>query len=522
MLSDRVLSYAPWIATRSYIDDCGHFSPISNTKTHEFILLEGEASKIWDALKDGVTEAELFEDFANVYSSTEISEFLTELRAAQLITYDDELDYIHQAQPDNPPSPIDESELKGFSTNSERHDEIESEAQERATRAGYLWAFFWEVTYRCNERCVHCFNPGAAHSPTDKVNRTRSELTREQAIKVLDDCVECGVFRIVFSGGEVFSSKDFFFILEEARKRHLQVHIFTNGLLLNNKRLDRLVKTWPDTVSISIYSDDQSKHDAVTNVPASLTKSIVALKSLSSRGIKTIIKAPMMKATAFDWEGIKQIGLETGSAVMFDTYISASNDGKLGPTTLNPEFHQVIELALTPGSAYYVGTKETNFGKKQLKFDETVCGAGISTIAMTPDGDISPCVALPIVVGDVLSKSVREVWAERNATTNNIKKDQGETVSGYTEKESLFSLAEWRQITLKDYEECGTHARCHWCNKCPGASLNETGDALKASSIQCRIAAARMEVATRLDVGSTPAQIMAELLPGKREIIAVG
>ena len=209
MLPDRCINYAPWIATRSYTDNSGHFSPISNTKTHEFILLEGEASKVWEALKGGVTETQLVEDFADVYTPAEISEFLTELRAAQLTTYDDELDYIQHAQPDKPPSPVDEYELKSFSSNSERHDEIEAEAQERATKAGYLWAFFWEVTYRCNERCVHCFNPGAAHSPTDKVNRTRSELTREQAIKVLDDCTECGVFRIVFSGGEVFSSKDF-------------------------------------------------------------------------------------------------------------------------------------------------------------------------------------------------------------------------------------------------------------------------------------------------------------------------
>ena len=71
------------------------------------------------------------------------------------------------------------------------------------------------------------------------------------------------------------------------------------------------------------------------------------------------------------------------------------------------------------------------------------------------------------------------------------------------------TLAEWRSIKLKNYIECGTHDRCLWCNaKCPGAAMNETGDPLEKSEVQCKIAFAKMLVAQAMEAGQSKKEIL--------------
>ena len=43
------------------------------------------------------------------------------------------------------------------------------------------------MTYRCNERCIHCFNPGASHVEGDKSFRKVKELTLDKIKETLDD-----------------------------------------------------------------------------------------------------------------------------------------------------------------------------------------------------------------------------------------------------------------------------------------------------------------------------------------------
>ncbi|MBK9320807.1 MAG: hypothetical protein IPM91_19790 [Bacteroidetes bacterium] len=57
---------------------------------------------------------------------------------------------------------------------------------------------------------------------------------------------------------------------------------------------------------------------------------------------------------------------------------------------------------------------------------------------------------------------------------------------------------------IADYEECGTHERCGFCNRCPGQSFIEHGTPLKASTANCYSANARMNLAKKLIKGNDP------------------
>ena len=80
-----------------------------------------------------------------------------------------------------------------------------------------------DVTYRCNERCVHCYLDHDDHG----------EMTTAEIIDVLDQMAAAGVFFLTFSGGEILMRRDFFEILEYARELMFCVKLKTNALMIH-------------------------------------------------------------------------------------------------------------------------------------------------------------------------------------------------------------------------------------------------------------------------------------------------
>jgi len=82
------------------------------------------------------------------------------------------------------------------------------EMNERAAELGVPMGVHLDVTYRCNERCVHCYLDHDDHG----------EMTTAEVKDVLEQLAEAGTFFLTLSGGEVLMRRDFFEILEHARR----------------------------------------------------------------------------------------------------------------------------------------------------------------------------------------------------------------------------------------------------------------------------------------------------------------
>src|SRR5260370_28894460 len=54
----------------------------------------------------------------------------------------------------------------------------------------------WEITAACNIACIHCLSSSGRRRPR--------ELTREQALALVDELADMQVFQIHFGGGEPF------------------------------------------------------------------------------------------------------------------------------------------------------------------------------------------------------------------------------------------------------------------------------------------------------------------------------
>jgi MoaA/NifB/PqqE/SkfB family radical SAM enzyme len=500
--SERVLQPAPWMSFRSWIDAGGEaLSLLSDERHHQLATLDGASSKLWARIERGVSYAALEQLAADLGVVDQLETFV-EMLVTQAFVSDSAAPPTAamplQRQVAPPPKLLEDAENVSV-----EHDVIAWVAA-----AGHLFAAHWEVTYRCNERCVHCYNPGAAHLAHERAERDTDELTPSEAQSLLDDLRDAGVFRLTLSGGEVMLRRDFWEIVEGARARGFSVNVYTNGLKLGDEAVERLAALWPTTVSISVYSDDAPTHDAITRVPGSLTRSTAALRALHEHGVKTFLKSTAMDHTVGGYQRVRQLALDVGAGPEIDMMMSASVDGASAPLGLaakQPE--ELVVLAATPGSPLFVGDASTGWGRIDRDPNATVCGAGIGSVGIDPSGGINTCNSMPIPAGSHRVHGFLNVWrASAVYRKAHLAHEPAPSVEGAVEL-----LSRWQDVRLRDFHECGTHRRCGWCSKCPGLAMLEHGDPLGPSTTNCRLATARMTAADLLASGLDRGEIAARL-----------
>jgi MoaA/NifB/PqqE/SkfB family radical SAM enzyme len=138
----------------------------------------------------------------------------------------------------------------------------------------------FELTQRCNLRCIHCLF----------THETADELSTEEILRILMQLKEIGVFSLSLSGGEIFARKDIEAILDFLMIQRFMVIIYTNGTLLNQCIIKKIAALNPSSVEISIYGATPEVHDAITGVTGSFEKTIGNIRELRKNHVPTLFK----------------------------------------------------------------------------------------------------------------------------------------------------------------------------------------------------------------------------------------
>src|SRR5256712_4648715 len=144
----------------------------------------------------------------------------------------------------------------------------------KALKLGIPLSVQLDVTFRCNERCVHCYLD----------HNDYGEMTTAEIKDLLDQLAAAGVFFLVFSGGEVFLRRDFFELLEHARSLLFSVKVKTNAIMIGEKEADRLAELGLHGVQGRGYSHRPEVHDRITKVPGSLERTLAGSRPVRRRG----------------------------------------------------------------------------------------------------------------------------------------------------------------------------------------------------------------------------------------------
>ncbi len=196
----------------------------------------------------------------------------------------------------------------------------------------------FDLTYRCNERCVHCYLDHSDHG----------EMTTAECVSVLEELARAGTLFLTFSGGEIFLRPDLYEILAAARRLHFDVSLKTNALLVTPERAVRLREIGVRRVQISVYSENAAVHDAITKVPGSLQRTLAAIPLLIEQGLQVKLACPLMRENLFAYRGVMALAEKLGIPYVLDLTITPMMDGAQGPLAHRASVYSLLPVLQDP------------------------------------------------------------------------------------------------------------------------------------------------------------------------------
>lgn len=142
-----------------------------------------------------------------------------------------------------------------------------------------------KVGYSCNNDCVHCVIKNYKQS---LMRESKSlDLSFEQIKKILD--VE-DFSSVVLTGGEVTIRKDFFKILDELRRRKVNVILQTNGRRFMSLDFVSRFVVYNVSCVVAVHGPNESVHDRVTKRAGSFLETVQGVRNLIESGVYVSIK----------------------------------------------------------------------------------------------------------------------------------------------------------------------------------------------------------------------------------------
>ncbi len=148
----------------------------------------------------------------------------------------------------------------------------------------------WNMTRRCNLKCVHCYAQAVDPDGQD-------EISTAQAKTLIDDLAAFGAPVMLFSGGEPLVRKDLVELASHATSKGMRAVISTNGTLITKEKARELKEVGLSYVGISLDGGEEV-HDKFRGVPGSYRKALEGVKNCQEVGLKVGLRFTINRRNA--------------------------------------------------------------------------------------------------------------------------------------------------------------------------------------------------------------------------------
>lgn len=332
--------------------------------------------------------------------------------------------------------------LKKYRTLDERHlQNLQQNIQKLQGSGAYPVRFLYpmtlqfELTGQCNLKCKHCYNrSGDADRETLMTAEKWCELSRQ----IVSDG---GIFQCIISGGEpLLLGEKLFEIMDILHDDGTGFVLITNALLLTKKTARRLNKYRYFWFQISIDGATAKIHDEFRGVSGSFAKAVNGALEISDLGI------PLTIAHTVTPKNLQQI-----EEMIELSYALGANTIILGEVTPSGRAYNNSEIILDDEQKNFLYAQIEEFSKKfqgkiaiqrsadlkiqMMRYQIEVNSGGI----IRPNGDFRLDCMAPFTIGNVLEKSVKEIWREKGADAWNLPQVQKyiESIDETTQKSNI-------------------------------------------------------------------------------------
>lgn len=118
----------------------------------------------------------------------------------------------------------------------------------------------WDVTKKCNLRCIHCYNYDKYLATTHTSDK---ETTTSEALSIIDKLADSNFDQIHFLGGEPLYRDDILHLFSHAVSRGIAISINSNGICLTDEMMKRLIDVGVSQLAISLDGSDSESNDFI-------------------------------------------------------------------------------------------------------------------------------------------------------------------------------------------------------------------------------------------------------------------
>ncbi len=277
------------------------------------------------------------------------------------------------------------------------------------------------VTDRCNLRCRMCGDQWRADQQIARQTLSLPELERIiQAARRLRTMI------ISITGGEPLLHPDIYRVLDLVREAGIAAHMCTNGTLLTEERVEKLARTSLKSISISIDSSIPAVHDQLRGQEGAFQLTMAGIVRLRAAMpfLRININCTLSKVNVHDIAEMAQLVKDLGCDKISFAPIHTNLQHKHKPKEhFDGMVFQADELIDLQEALAHVSTISKKIGLRtsSARFLQGIprtyieplrwhtCYAGYASCAISPWGDVSPCVDMDSSL-NVHDTPLDEIW----------------------------------------------------------------------------------------------------------------
>jgi radical SAM protein with 4Fe4S-binding SPASM domain len=284
---------------------------------------------------------------------------------------------------------------------------------------------FWNITYKCNLNCLHCYIDASSKSNKD-------ELNKERLLEIGDEIIKLGIPLVIFTGGEPLYRKEFWDLSEKlyGHKRP-KLGLSSNGTLISEENAKKLKDLGYDYVGISLDSIYPELHDKFRGYNGAFSLTLKGIENSIKYGIDIGLRTTITKWNVEEIPNMidfaAKIGAKRISLYLLDTIGRAINIVNDLPTKNQliylsnslidkaKEYKSKLEIQLVRGN--FIGiylanllAKNKDDFLKYLKMIEAQGDCGRKTISIYPEGLVKPCQFIDQYnIGDLRKQNLSDI-----------------------------------------------------------------------------------------------------------------
>jgi len=304
-----------------------------------------------------------------------------------------------------------------------------------------------EFDYHCPLRCKTCRLWTREYRELKAAGRTK--LSVGEMKKVLDDLASYGVRCAIFLGGEPFLYPEVFPLIAHARALGMVSFTFTNGYLMNEELVDRILDSGIESICFSLDGPTGEIHDGIRGRQGVFASAVYGMKAIqegkkrrgaafprlsiqttvSSRNLESLPDlvdlARSLEVPVIRFQHLSNVDdrlVEATDRILGEPsagmhiYGSLPQELKLTEAQMEriPEIVREIERRKGGGMEVWIDPvlKENNRAAMDRGiFPRDGCTSLWSSATVSAYGDVTPCAMLnDYTMGNVRETSFRDIW----------------------------------------------------------------------------------------------------------------